>query len=206
VLRYLGRYTHRVAISNHRLLAFDGEQVSFRWRDYAHDSVQKIMKLAAIEFLRRFFLHVLPRGFCPHPALWLSRQSLSYSSVGRMSKAASRLTASGDNRSQTECNLALSSMRRTYGTTTGIYGSSPSSAVPCPRLFVTLQHIADHSMCSRHTCALVCLHAALIRQIGIGTAPIEPSLQRKLVAFSSASSLSAKAQSDFQRALNVLSP
>jgi putative transposase/transposase-like zinc-binding protein len=63
VLRYLGRYTHRVAISNHRLLAFDGEQVSFRWRDYAHDSVQKIMKLAAIEFLRRFFLHVLPRGF-----------------------------------------------------------------------------------------------------------------------------------------------
>jgi Putative transposase/Transposase zinc-binding domain len=63
VLRYLGRYTHRVAISNHRLLAFDGQQVSFRWRDYAHGSVQKIMKLAATEFLRRFFLHVLPNGF-----------------------------------------------------------------------------------------------------------------------------------------------
>ncbi len=55
-------HPHRVAISNHRLLAF-GEQVSFRWRDYAHGSVQKIMRLAATEFLRRFFLHVLPRGF-----------------------------------------------------------------------------------------------------------------------------------------------
>jgi hypothetical protein len=63
VLRYLRRYTHRVAISNHRLLAFNGEQVSFRWRDYAHGSVQKVMTLAATEFLRRFFLHVLPKGF-----------------------------------------------------------------------------------------------------------------------------------------------
>ena len=63
VLRYLGRYTHRVAISNHRLVAFHGEQVSFRWKDYAHGNAQKIMTLAATEFLRRFFLHVLPKGF-----------------------------------------------------------------------------------------------------------------------------------------------
>ena len=63
VLRYLGRYTHRVAISNHRLVAFHGEQVSFRWKDYAHGNEQKIMTLAATEFLRRFFLHVLPKGF-----------------------------------------------------------------------------------------------------------------------------------------------
>lgn len=63
VLRYLGRYTHRVAISNHRLVAFDGDRVSFQWKDYAHGSVQKIMTLAAAEFLRRFFLHVLPKGF-----------------------------------------------------------------------------------------------------------------------------------------------
>jgi len=63
VLRYLGRYTHRVAISNHRLLAFDGEQVSFRWKDYAHGNKQQVMTLAATEFLRRFFLHVLPKGF-----------------------------------------------------------------------------------------------------------------------------------------------
>ncbi len=63
LLRYLGRYTHRIAISNHRLLAFDGERVTFRWKDYAHGGKQRIMTLAATEFLRRFFLHVLPRGF-----------------------------------------------------------------------------------------------------------------------------------------------
>ena len=62
VLRYLGRYTHRVAISNHRLLSFDGAQVSFRWKDYAHGSKQRKMTLSADEFLRRFLLHVLPRG------------------------------------------------------------------------------------------------------------------------------------------------
>jgi predicted RNA-binding Zn-ribbon protein involved in translation (DUF1610 family) len=63
VLRYLGRYTHRIAISNHRLLAFDGERVTFRWRDYAHGNQSRVMTLHAIEFLRRFFLHVLPKGF-----------------------------------------------------------------------------------------------------------------------------------------------
>jgi len=63
VLRYLGRYTHRVAISNHRLLAFDGEHVTFRWKDYAHGGKHGQMKLRACEFLRRFFLHVLPKAF-----------------------------------------------------------------------------------------------------------------------------------------------
>jgi hypothetical protein len=63
VLRYLGRYTHRVAISNHRLLAFDGERVTFRWKDYAHGSKQRKMTLSAAEFLRRFAQHILPRGF-----------------------------------------------------------------------------------------------------------------------------------------------
>jgi hypothetical protein len=63
VLLYLGRYTHRMAISNHRITAFDGEHVSFRWRDYVHGGKQRVMPLDAVEFLRRFFLHVLPRGF-----------------------------------------------------------------------------------------------------------------------------------------------
>ena len=63
VLRYLGRYTHRVAISNHRLIAFDGERVTFRWKDYAHDDRWRTMTLTAMEFLRRFIQHVLPRGF-----------------------------------------------------------------------------------------------------------------------------------------------
>jgi predicted Zn-ribbon and HTH transcriptional regulator len=63
VLRYLGRYTHRVAISNHRLLAFEQERVTFRWKDYARGGKQGQMTLAASEFLRRFFLHVLPKSF-----------------------------------------------------------------------------------------------------------------------------------------------
>ena len=63
VLRYLGRYTHRMAISNHRITAFDGSRVSFRWRDYEHGAKQRIMTLDAVNFLCRFFLHVLPKGF-----------------------------------------------------------------------------------------------------------------------------------------------
>jgi hypothetical protein len=63
VLRYLGRYTHRVAISNQRLLAFDGERVTFRWKDYAHGNKHKKTTLEATEFLRRFTQHILPRGF-----------------------------------------------------------------------------------------------------------------------------------------------
>jgi hypothetical protein len=63
VLRYLGRYTHRVAISNHRLLDFDGERVTFRWKDYTHGRQWRTMTVPAMEFLRRFIQHVLPRGF-----------------------------------------------------------------------------------------------------------------------------------------------
>jgi predicted Zn-ribbon and HTH transcriptional regulator len=63
VLHYLARYTHRVAISNHRIVAFANDQVTFRWKDYAHRSKQKLMTVSAEEFLRRFLLHVLPHGF-----------------------------------------------------------------------------------------------------------------------------------------------
>ena len=63
VLRYLGRYTHRVAISNHRLRAFDGQRVTFQWKDYAHESQSRTMTLSAMEFLRRVVPHILPRGF-----------------------------------------------------------------------------------------------------------------------------------------------
>jgi len=63
VLRYLGRYTHRVAISNHRLVSFVNGDVTFRWRDRAHGNVERMMALPADEFLRRFLLHLLPKGF-----------------------------------------------------------------------------------------------------------------------------------------------
>src|SRR5580704_17307382 len=62
VLNYLARYTHRVAISNHRLVALQNDRVSFRWRDYAHGGKKKIMTVSADEFLRRLLLHVLPKG------------------------------------------------------------------------------------------------------------------------------------------------
>jgi hypothetical protein len=63
VLAYLGRYTHRVAISNHRLLALKDGDVTFSWKDYARGSQQRTMTLKTDEFIRRFLLHVLPRGF-----------------------------------------------------------------------------------------------------------------------------------------------
>ncbi len=63
VLKYLARYTHRVAISNHRLLKMEDGKVYFHWKDYAHGSVQKTMALDAVEFIRRFLQHVVPSGF-----------------------------------------------------------------------------------------------------------------------------------------------
>lgn len=63
VLHYLGRYTHRVAISNHRLVSFTDGQVTFCWRDSAHHNEQKLLALSLDEFLRRFLLHILPQGF-----------------------------------------------------------------------------------------------------------------------------------------------
>ena len=63
VLDYLGGYTHRVAISNHRLVSLDDEEVRFRYKDYAHGNRRKVMSLTPAEFIRRFLLHVLPSGF-----------------------------------------------------------------------------------------------------------------------------------------------
>lgn len=63
VIHYLGRYTHRVAISSHRLLSLEDHQVTFRWRDSRHHNKQRRMTLSVLEFLRRFLLHVLPIGF-----------------------------------------------------------------------------------------------------------------------------------------------
>ncbi|MCL4132928.1 UNVERIFIED_CONTAM: hypothetical protein GTU68_024748 [Idotea baltica] len=65
VLEYLSRYTHRVAISNHRLVSNDGDMVAFRWKDYRirRGDRMKVMRLPTDEFIRRFFIHVLPSGF-----------------------------------------------------------------------------------------------------------------------------------------------
>jgi hypothetical protein len=76
VIAYLGRYTHRVAIANDRLVALDDNHVSFRWRDYRDGARCKTMRLEAVEFIRRFLLHILPQGFMRirHYGLFANRQ------------------------------------------------------------------------------------------------------------------------------------
>lgn len=64
IIKYLGKYSSRVAISNDRILGIENDQVVFKWKDYSDKGKQKIMKLDAVEFIRRFMLHVLPEGFC----------------------------------------------------------------------------------------------------------------------------------------------
>ena len=63
VLKYLARYTNRVAISNKRIQSFEGGKVSFSWKDYSQGDRKRIMTLSSVEFIRRFLLHVLPTGF-----------------------------------------------------------------------------------------------------------------------------------------------
>ena len=63
VIEYLGRYTHKIAISNHRITAMDEQTVSFSYKDYRQDGNRKEMTLSAMEFIRRFALHILPKGF-----------------------------------------------------------------------------------------------------------------------------------------------
>lgn len=63
VLKYLARYTHRVAIANSRLQSIDGGQVTFTYKDYRHEHRQRTLTLSATEFIRRFMMHVLPNGF-----------------------------------------------------------------------------------------------------------------------------------------------
>jgi len=63
VLKYLSRYTHRIAISNSRLVAVDDHEVTFRWKDYAHENRERVMTLEGTEFLRRFLMHIVPLGF-----------------------------------------------------------------------------------------------------------------------------------------------
>ncbi len=64
LIRYLARYTHNIAISNHRIIDFDEHKVTFRYKDYRHASQNKVMTLSSSEFVRRLSLHFLPKGFC----------------------------------------------------------------------------------------------------------------------------------------------
>jgi hypothetical protein len=63
VVAYLARYSHRIAISDRRILGLEGDQVAFRYKDYRDHDQSKVMRLSGVEFIRRFLLHVLPKGF-----------------------------------------------------------------------------------------------------------------------------------------------
>ena len=95
VLEYLGRYTHRTAISNERLVCADADSVHFRYKDYAHGGRRRIMQLEPIEFLRRFALHVLPRGFnrIRHYGLLANRSKHALLARARAALYAPTLTA-----------------------------------------------------------------------------------------------------------------
>jgi hypothetical protein len=103
VLKYLARYTHRVAISNARLLEVAEGKVTFRYKDYADGNAQKVMTLSADEFLRRFTQHVLPRGFVKirHYGLLANRQREAKLNLCRLLLAAPGATeAFAENRSE----------------------------------------------------------------------------------------------------------
>jgi putative transposase/transposase-like zinc-binding protein len=101
VLQYLGRYTHRVAISNHRLVSFTDGQITFRWRDSAHHNQQRLKTLSIDKFLRRFLLHILPQGFVRirYFGFLANRQRattlpLCFQSLGTSQKPSAQLTSS----------------------------------------------------------------------------------------------------------------
>jgi hypothetical protein len=104
-LRYLGCYTHRVAISNHRLVALADGRVTFRWRDSAHKNKKRLMSLTVEEFLRRFFLHVLPRRFVRirHFGVFAHRRRAALLPLCRQLLAGDPAPSSG---SETKCDTA----------------------------------------------------------------------------------------------------
>ena len=63
VIEYLGRYTHKIAVSNHRIKSISDDKVTFSYKDYRHGSIKKDMDLKPMEFIRRYSIHILPKGF-----------------------------------------------------------------------------------------------------------------------------------------------
>ena len=114
VLHYLARYTHRVAISNHRIVNVADDQVTFRWKDYAHGSASRTMTVRADEFLRRFMLHVLPKGFVR---------------IRFFGFLANRRRA----RDLPRCRRALTDLSRQTCATGAVEKGTPSTTWPCPR-------------------------------------------------------------------------
>jgi hypothetical protein len=135
VLHYLARYTHRVAISNHRLVAFQNDRVSFRWKDYAHGAKQKIMTVSADEFLRRFLIHVLPRGLVRirHFGLFANRKRGDALSRCRILLGAAACASDPDMTAQLRCPVCAGPMLVIERLTSSQLHFRSSLILPAPR-------------------------------------------------------------------------
>ena len=141
VLAYLSRYTHRVAISNSRLVAFDGERVTFKWKDYRAktDARYKLMTLDVDEFIRRFLIHVLPDGFhrIRHYGLFANANragniALARQLLGMPAAPSSSDSDGADARHADEDAEHLSLLRWAYGHHRDLRTRLPASAVAPP--------------------------------------------------------------------------
>jgi putative transposase len=144
VLHYLARYTHRVAISNHRIVNVADDQVTFRWKDYAHGSASRTMTVSADEFLRRFFLHVLPKGFVR---------------IRFFGFLANRRRA----RDLSLCRHALTSRSRQTLATGAVEKVTPSSSWPCPRcggMMIVVERLAAYQIRARALAMGICLDSS----------------------------------------------
>jgi hypothetical protein len=132
VLHYLARYTHRVAISNHRIITVADGQVTFRWKDYAHGCTSRTMTVSAPEFLRRFLLHVLPKGFVR---------------IRFFGFLASRRRA----RDLPLCRHALTSSTQAIAAPT-VENATASTSWPCPRCggtMILIERLSTHQIGAR---------------------------------------------------------
>jgi hypothetical protein len=133
VLHYLARYTHRVAISNHRIVDVSADRVTFRWKDYRHGSQPRTTTTTAVEFLRRFFLHVLPKGFVR---------------IRFFGFLAHRRRA----RDLPVCRSVLASRSSQAVTTPTVEAITPSAAWPCPRCggaMILIERLTAHQIYGR---------------------------------------------------------
>jgi hypothetical protein len=135
VLNYLARYTHRVAISNHRLVAFENDRVSFRWRDYAHGGKKKVMTVSADEFLRRFLIHVLPKGLVRirHFGLFANRRRSAMLTHCRELLGAAACADQPDTTNHLRCPACSGTMVVIERMTTAQLYFKPSLTLPSPQ-------------------------------------------------------------------------
>jgi hypothetical protein len=156
VLRYLGRYTHRIAMSNHRLLCFDGERVTIRWKDYAHGNKQKKMTLGSDGVPPPLYPAHPATGLRPHTAIRIPHEHPTVHHAGARPKASRRDAEAGRGlcyRHRQRFDLAVPALQWRYAGWTKPHPSSVSRPVQDSRQLVT-----NGKVCGRSTCSPVRLY------------------------------------------------